>query len=141
MRPTKRDVSCAACVRTDKKSGLAGLGVDVAKVEDFQAERVLQVMSRRLLANEECGLLQRINSSVRPRMLAVMFSVREAAIKSIADQVRYYEDGGTVIRGTDMTDFMVTANGSGRIGTTSRGEAALQRIGVRRIETAWAWVR
>lgn len=132
-------LSCAVCVRTDENSALAGLGIDIAKVAEFEDEKSLRVMSRRLLVYEERKLLQGQDPSFRPQMLAAMFSVREAAVKSIADQVRNYEDGGTALCGTNLTDFMVLANENGQVGVSSRGEAVLRLIGVSRIEAAWDW--
>ncbi|HSA98669.1 MAG TPA: 4'-phosphopantetheinyl transferase superfamily protein, partial [Candidatus Nitrosotenuis sp.] len=132
-------LSCAVCVRTDEKSALAGLGIDIAKVAEFEDEKSLRVMSRRLLVYEECKLLQGLDPSFRPQMLATMFSVREAAVKSIADQVRNYEDGGATLCGMNLTDFMVLANENGQVGVSPRGEAVLRLIGVSTIEAAWDW--
>ena len=133
------NISCAVCVRADENSDLAGIGIDIAKVAEFEDEKSLEVMGRRLLAVEESNLLQGMEPSLRPQMLATMFSVREAAVKCIADQVRNYENRGNAIRGMNLADFMMLTGINGQVGVTPRGEAVLEFIGVGSIETAWQW--
>lgn len=133
------NISCAVCVRADENCDLVGIGIDIAKVAEFEDEKSLKVMGRRLLAVEECNLLQGMEPCLRPQMLATMFSVREAAVKCIADQVRNYENRGSAIRGMSLADFMMLTGINGQVGVTPRGEAVLDLVGVGSIETAWQW--
>ena len=132
-------ISCAIGIEKRDRGSIVGIGIDVTKASDFQGDHLLQVMCRQILSHEERRFLRQAEHNIRPLLLAALFSLREAAVKSIADKVRSYEDTGASVCRTDLMDFFSVPDRPLHVAVSQRGMVVLQAVGVGQIKGVWNW--
>ncbi len=83
--------ACALAAVPSEGSRLAGVGIDLANTRDFRLDCDYERFYRFLFTDNELRMIERVPEETRPVLATSLFSIKEAAVKSVAPLVRRYE--------------------------------------------------